>query len=83
MKTFVTIAAAAAAIAFSVPASAQDRSTVVDISDLDPQRDAEEIDRRVAQAAKRVCGRNDSRALTVFLEVQTCRSAAIENARRR
>ena len=84
MKTYVSIAAAAfAAIAFTAPASAQDPSVVVEIGDLDPERDAEEIDRRIEQAARRVCGPPSSRALTAVLSMQTCRTAAFERARRR
>ena len=86
MKKIVKIAAAAAAlVAFSVPASASDQESTatVNISDLDPQRDAEEIERRLAQAARRVCGAPDSRTLTAYQNLQTCRSAAIESARRR
>ncbi|HEX8193298.1 MAG TPA: UrcA family protein [Allosphingosinicella sp.] len=86
MKTFATIAAAAvAAIAFAAPAAARDQvpAREVDIHDLDPQRDAEEIDRRIAQAARRVCGNGGSRTLNAYVYVQTCRAEAVERARGR
>jgi UrcA family protein len=86
MKTFARFAAAAAAaFAFAAPAAARDQvpAQQVDIHDLDRQQDADEIDRRIAQAARRVCGTGGSRTLTAYVHVQTCRAEAIERARAR
>ncbi|HZF93446.1 MAG TPA: UrcA family protein [Allosphingosinicella sp.] len=86
MKTFATIAAAAvAALAFAAPAAARDQVAAqeVDIHDLDRQQDADEIERRIAQAARRVCGSGGSRTLTAYIHVRTCRAEAIERARAR
>jgi UrcA family protein len=79
------MAAATAAIAFAAPASARDQAPAqeVDLHDLDPQRDADELERRIAQAARRVCGTGGSRTLTAFIAVQTCRADAVERARGR
>jgi UrcA family protein len=77
MKTFARFAAAAAAARDQAPAQQ------VDIHDLDRQQDADEIDRRIAQAARRVCGTGGSRTLTAYVHVQTCRAEAIERARAR
>jgi UrcA family protein len=88
MKSIALIAAAAsAAFALAAPASASSGERVVgrevDVHDLDPQRDAEEIDRRIAQAARRVCGNGGSRTLDAYIQVQTCRAQAVERARAR
>jgi UrcA family protein len=78
MKTFASLAAAAAAtLALAAPASAQDEvSTQVDIAGLDPASpaDAAEIQRRIAAAARRVCGAPDSRTVTAIAQVETCRA---------
>lgn len=79
MKTYVLIAAAAAAmLALAAPASAQDDfvTAEVDVSNLDPSRDGLEIDRRIAHAARRVCGAPDSRTVTAIARVETCRATA-------
>jgi UrcA family protein len=78
------LAATAAAFAFAAPAAAQDdlARERVDVSDLDPGRDASEIERRIAHAARRVCGAPDSRTVTAIARVETCRAAASQSARR-
>lgn len=80
----IAAAASAAAFAFAAPAAAQDDVAVesVDVSDLDPARDGAEIDRRIAQAARRVCGAPDSRTVTAIVQVETCRAGAVARARR-
>jgi UrcA family protein len=80
---FITLIAAGlgAALAFASPAAARDDARiVVDVSDLDPQADAGEIERRVAQAARRVCGAPDAATLAAYAEVRTCRAAAVGRA---
>jgi UrcA family protein len=83
MKTFALIAASlSAAVALASPAAARDDSAtrVVNISDLDPQADGDEIERRVARAAKRVCGASTANTVAANEEVRTCRTAAAERA---
>ena len=82
MKTIAMIAAGlSAAIAFASPAAARDDATaIVDVSGLDPQADAAEIERRVARAARRVCGDPVGRTLSAYAEVRTCRVEAIGRA---
>lgn len=84
MKKFALIAAASvAAFGFVAPAAAQDDvvSAEVDVSGLDPARDGAEIDRRIAQAARRVCGHPDSRTVIAYARVDSCRASAASQAR--
>ena len=83
MKTFAFIAAGfSAAIAVASPAVARDDQArmVVDISDLDRQADADEVERRVARAARRVCGAPDAANFAANAEVRTCRTTAVDRA---
>lgn len=85
MKTFGFLAAAAAAsISLAAPAVAQDEPSVeVDVSDLDTStgHGAAELQRRIAAAARRVCGSPGSRTLAAIEHVMTCRDQAARNAR--
>jgi UrcA family protein len=83
MKNLAFIAAGlSAAFAFAAPAAARDDEPrmVVDVSDLDRQADADEIERRVARAARRVCGMAAANTFAANAEVRTCRTAAVERA---
>jgi UrcA family protein len=85
MNKFALIgAAAAAALALAAPAAAQDEPSMeVDVSDLDTSTEhgAAELQRRIAQAARRVCGSPGSRTLAAVEHVMTCRDAAVRSAR--
>lgn len=84
MKTMFT-AAAVAALALAGPVVAQESVSIeVDVSDLDRSNpsDAAELDRRVATAARRVCGSAEARTLAAITRVQTCRADAVSGARR-
>ena len=89
MKKFALIAAAAAtvaSIAFAAPAGAQDEPSVeVDAGDLDTstEQGAAELQRRIAMAARRVCGSTGSRTLAAIAHVMTCRESAVRSARTR
>lgn len=89
MKRIASFTAAAAAsiaaFGFAAPAAAQDDvvSAEVDVTGLDPARDGAEIDRRIAQAARRVCGHPDSRTVTAIARVESCRATATSHARGR
>lgn len=87
MKSIALIAAAAAAsLALAAPAAAQDEVTAdVDVSNLDPSNpaDAAELDRRIATAARRVCGAPEARTVTAIARVETCRVGAATRARGR
>ena len=82
---FFAAAAFVASTAVAAPAAAQDdvESVEVDVSGLDPAQDAEEVDRRIAQAARRVCGAPHSRAVTAIAWLETCRATAAARARGR
>ena len=87
MKTIALIAAAAtASLALAAPALAQDDVTAeVDVSDLNLSNsaDAAEADRRVAAAARRVCGAPEARTVTAIARVENCRANAATRARGR
>jgi UrcA family protein len=77
-------AAAAATIALAAPATAQDAPvTEVDASDLDisTEQGSAELQRRIAYAARRVCGSPGSRTLAAIEHVMTCRDNAVRSAR--
>jgi UrcA family protein len=89
MRKIFSIAIAAAAVAVSAaPASAApivvngvvvDRvSMTVDIRGLD----ASAVERRIAFAARRVCGMPENRAIDESQRVVACRTAAIDGARK-
>ena len=85
MKT-IALLAAAASFALAAPVAAQDDVTAeVDVSDLDPSdpANAAEIDRRIATAARRVCGAPDARTVTAIARVETCRVSAATRVRGR
>jgi UrcA family protein len=85
MNRFALIAAAAAAsLALAAPAAAQDEPAVeVEIGDLDTStpHGAAELQRRIAAAARRVCGSPGSRTLAAIEHVMTCRDNAMRSAR--
>jgi UrcA family protein len=87
VKTIALLAAAAAAsIALAAPAAAPDDVTAeVDVSDLDPSNpaDSAQIDRRIATAARRVCGAPEARTVTAIARVESCRAGAAARARGR
>jgi UrcA family protein len=85
MNKFALVAAAAAAsLALAAPAAAQDGPVLeVDVSDLDTSTEhgSAELQRRIANAARRVCGSPGSRTLAAIEHVMTCRDSAARSAR--
>ncbi len=88
MRKFLnTVVAVAAVAAFAAPASAdpifvdgisETRVSIsVDLSGLN----AEQADRRIARAARKVCGNADILSTEMFARINSCRSAAVADAR--
>lgn len=86
MKGLLVICAAAAALTLGTSAVAQDEVSVeVGVGDLDPSYEPHvaEMERRIAAAARRVCGTPESRSVTAIARVESCRANAIASARAR
>ncbi len=88
MRKFLnTVVAIAAVAAFAAPASADpifvdgisgdQISTIVDVRGLD----AVQADRRIARAARMVCGDAETRSIEEASRINSCRSAAVAEAR--
>lgn len=85
MKLFCKIAACIALAAPLAPALAQDDvSTTVTYGDLDLSRheNVARLDRRIATAARQVCGLPASRSIHDINAMMACRTAAVETAER-
>ena len=82
MKT-ILMAAALAGITISMPAMASKPSVVVHASDLNlgSRAGRQELERRIAYAAGRVCSVPGDRSLVEFRESRRCAAGAISNAR--
>jgi UrcA family protein len=86
-NVLTTVLAFAAVAAFAAPASAEQifidgipheqASTVIDIRGLD----AGQVERRIARAARIVCGDAETRSIAVASRIIACRSAAVADAR--
>jgi UrcA family protein len=83
---FAALAAVAVAAAFVVPTvsqAAEPNSAVVTYADLNLASDAgsQVLQRRIAIAARVVCGFEDSKQYDIVIATNACRSGAIEGAR--